>query len=584
MFEIILEIILVIIPFLLVFTFQNKTIAFVWIFSGLTLFYLILSMVTQSLGIFTYDVIFYSSFIVAIGSALFIIKRKFTGEISIPKISTVLIFLIIIFNLTSVHYLYTGKMTRATGVQEVKNSFNKYPYFSDEWNAISIAKNSIENKSFPNTNPLRENKKFPNPMFPYFSFISGIFLLTNTNPLIYFVPLSIFFSFLISLFIFIALKQFGVSRLASTLVILSLPYITVGSNLPGMWHLLPMTLGILFLILSLISIQENRKYLLFLNILLSLLFYPPMIVFVIPCLLGYYFFKREKIEKKDIIFFSSLTIIGLLAFFIVSANMNRGYLKNFFKLIFRDNLEPGIPLFEIYNVLPFWILILSVIGFWAIIKKRMSFLVYPIIVGLIYWIIYTQTRLVFLIDYPRIVVITSILLAIISAFGLDFILQKFNKKNNWNKKENLIVYLLIFIFAISSISYTQREKWQKLVMVIKYNNNQSKQHPNPPANQYLLKEDLEIFSGIKNKVFIAPQWKGLVIGSSTGNFPLESKAGTITNRIYRYDEFMKLDCQEKNEVAEKHKINFVYSQKFVCKEFIAQKESSEGLVLYKYGK
>ncbi len=577
-----LGIVTTIIPLILIFGFKNKTVGFLWIFSGITTFHLTISMVSQSLHLFSYPIIISLNIILAIISILIFIKNKYKIEIKKPKISTLLIFLIIFANLSFAHYLYTGKINTINGSEQTKLSFNKYPYFSDEWIAISLSKYSIENKSLPIVNPLNKNRPFPNPMFPYFSFISEIFLISKTNPVTSFVPLSIFFSLIISLLSFIFIKKLNISDISSTLTILSLPYITVGANLPGLWHLIPMNLGIIFMLVGLISTIQKEKKLLFLSSILSVIFYPPSIIFIIPIIISLYISKEKIISKKDFIFLLSFIIIGIILFStILDYIRNDNIIEKINNLIFRKNLEPGIPMFNIFYILPIWTLIFSILGIFSIIKNKIFCLILPILTGSIFWLCYTQTMKVFIIDYPRVVVFMSILLTITSALGIEYLINKTEIKKYITKYEKIIILSIFSIFIILIPFYTKLNRWDKLRLVIKNNNKESKVNPAPPANKYLTDEDLKIFDNIKNKKFVSIAWKGLTIGASTGNFPSESKPSTIANRFLSYSNFIRADCPTKNNMVKKYKIDFVYSKEFKCDNFLQISKSLEGNILYK---
>ena len=106
--------------------------------------------------------------------------------------------------------------------------------------------------------------------------------------------------------------------------------------------------------------------------------------------------------------------------------------------------------------------------------------------------------------------------------------------------------------------------------------------PAAPANNYLHPDDLYLFKDIKQKRFIAPPWKGLVIGVATNNYPLETKSSTLTISILKFSEFFSADCKNKTKLADKYKISYVYSGKFDCPDFKLIGNSREGLYLYRY--
>ena len=74
-----------------------------------------------------------------------------------------------------------------------------------------------------------------------------------------------------------------------------------------------------------------------------------------------------------------------------------------------------------------------------------------------------------------------------------------------------------------------------------------------------------------------------MIGSATGNYPLDSKDSTLTVSIVDYAYFINSNCSIKKELALNHKIDFVYSIPFFCEdyfEFVGK--SPENMHLYRF--
>ena len=105
---------------------------------------------------------------------------------------------------------------------------------------------------------------------------------------------------------------------------------------------------------------------------------------------------------------------------------------------------------------------------------------------------------------------------------------------------------------------------------------------NPPINSYLTDDDLRIFVDISKKRFLSYPWKSLVLAVATDNIPLQTKDSTISVRELSYIDFQNANCDEKKNLAVKHRIDYVYGQKIDCKGFTLVSNSSEGLLLYKY--
>ncbi len=126
----------------------------------------------------------------------------------------------------------------------------------------------------------------------------------------------------------------------------------------------------------------------------------------------------------------------------------------------------------------------------------------PVIIGLIYWWIYSFILWRFIIEYERVVVTTSMLLVILSGFGLFYLIRYLNNYNFIRKykiPEVLMILFLILAFA-GSFSYTENNNWQnlKLHSVV---DEEIIFSPAAPANNYLTEEDLQLFSGITGKEF-----------------------------------------------------------------------------------
>ncbi|KKP89322.1 MAG: hypothetical protein UR91_C0004G0016 [Candidatus Nomurabacteria bacterium GW2011_GWC2_35_8] len=582
-------IILTLVPFLLVFYFKDKFRIFLYIIAFDFAFHILIAFFTQVFHIFTYPVIITIHTLVAIGVVSFMIKFK--EKFSKIKINWFLILAVVIifFELWSVHNFYTGPVNTINGSDTVSQSTYVYPYFSDEWIGASLENYSIKNNSLPTVNPLDANKYFKNPMLVFFSVISEFFLLFNLNPIFHVSFFALFSGIFVCLSIYLILKSFGIGNFISIFTILSIPFITNGANLPGIWYLMPFLVSFIFFIISLIGINSDDKKLSWITTFLSLVIYPPMVVFIVPVFIADYFTKNISDHEVRVRNFSMNLSVILCAGVFVSIVVFWGseaslFIKNIFTYLFRTNLDGGIPSFPIWNIIPIIFFPFILLGIWEILKKKLYFILGPIIVGFIFWLFYTSTMKVFLIDYPRVVVITSILLVFCGGLGIDFLIkwlkQRYVFLNNKNF-ENVFVFVLFIIFIVLSFFYPVSQNWEKLKLNVNMNGVIKKFSPASPINRYLVEDDLRLFNSISEKRFIAPAWKGLVIGVATGNYPLESKSSTITNKILLYSNFIKANCEDKTKLSKKYKIDYVYSTKFSCSGFDWLGVSEEKLNLYK---
>ena len=589
MIKTILGLILLLIPFLLIYKFKDKKIGFAYILSFLIASHLLLAVVLQAFGIFNYLIVFGINLLL---DMIIIVKTDFKNlfvnfkKIKANKIDWILIFVVIVLfiQLFSVHYNYTGKATSIfESYKEVKNMKYPYPYFSDEWAAVSFIKYSINSGKLPLVNPLWHNEPFPNLELPFHSFVSEIILLLNLNPLTQYTLLTIFSGLLICLLVYFILRVNKIDSLVSAIAALSIPYITNGANLPGLWTLVPLILGIISMLLGFIFMSTKKnKMVLFLG-LLTLIFYPPLFVLYGTSLIVYFIFsninKEKKIKYLGVFFWVCVFVVFILSLF---AYFVWGSFKEFFSYIlskiFYETFTKGmIPDFLIFKIIPLPILFLSIFGILKITRKKL-WLIAPIFVGLIYWILYSFVLWRFIIEYERVIVSTSILIVILSGLGLSYLIKDLQEFRFIRKYKILLIaqILILILFFVFCFFYTERDNWQTLKLHSTYLD----YSPAAPASIYLHEDDLRLFKGIQQKRFLSLPWKGTVIGVATNNYPLYTKPATLTNQIVSFSDFMDADCEEKSKIAKEYEINYVYSKKFNCSGFREIGDSSEGLYLY----
>ena len=137
-------------PFLLLSKLKNKKEGFLIILAFLITFHLLLAVLAQALQIFSYPLILTINGLIFLGV---IIKTNFKNlfeefKKGAKKLDWVLILILIIsfISLFSVHYNYSGKYSVVTSPEYLQAENMKYPfpYFSDEWYAVSLIKHSLE--------------------------------------------------------------------------------------------------------------------------------------------------------------------------------------------------------------------------------------------------------------------------------------------------------------------------------------------------------------------------------------------------------------------------------------------------------
>lgn len=437
----------------------------------------------------------------------------------------IIVSLISLLSLYQVHYNYTGKINLATdttvGYHEVQNMRYPYPYFSDEWYAVALSQNPFKNP-------------FDGTFFPNLEFAFHLSL-RLLNPLTDYTFYSIFVNTIIILLSYIFLTSNKVSRPVSAVFALSLLYINCGANVPGLWHLIPFTYGLVFLLLTYII---RRYSLLFACI--GCLFYPPLALFFI-------------LSNPKILFVLILLIPAAFTFS--------------HRIFFTSFSAPLLPQYAVWDIM-FWpIFILAFFG-----AKKMRWLFLQLILGIIYWFIYSQTTGRFLIEYERIVITTAIIATLCA--GLFF--RRFK-----SVIVNYIAMGILILYFLMIPSYTSRDNWMKLVSVQPETG--AVAQPKAPANNYLTPDDIKIFSKLNNPYFLSRPWKGTVIGVATKSRPVVTKEGTISMNYEKLSwDFESGDCVFKTNVAKSYGIPYFYFPSFSCPGFVKIEESNEGFALYKF--
>ena len=596
MLKTILGVLVMLIPFLLLYRFKDKKIGFFTILSLLIGFNFLLGVGLQTFGMFKYWIVMFVLIVAdlfVLGSLDYKKLGKGIKEFKIGEIDWVFVFVFVVLFicLFSVHYNYTGQVTTAvTSYNSVSDLEYKYPYFSDEWVGVAMMKYSLESGKLPLVNPLWFDNFFPNFEFAFHSFGAQIMMVLNLNPLTQYTLLSLFSGLLICSLVYFILRANKINRLVSAVIALSVPYIVNGANLPGIWVFIPLIMGLICLLLGVFFISVNKKKMALLLGLLSLIFYPPLFVFYSVALIFYFIFanmkKKEKI-KYLVGYFVVILIAGVFVGIFVYLKMDLSlydfvfqFIKN--KMIYPTITTNAIPNFSIYRIIPIPIILLAIFGAIKIFKKKL-WLVASVLVGLIYWWFYSFMLWRFIIEYERVVFTTSVLITILAGFGLHYLIL-YLKEIEFIKRYNLVKLGLIVVlafFLFSAFSYTERDNWKKLKLYSILSD--SRYSPASPANMYFQEDDLRLFENITEKKFLSIPWKGLVIGTATDNYPLHSKDSTITNGFVKYSEFSKADCEKKTQIARDYGIQYVYLYEFNCTGFDEIGRSGEGLVLYETG-
>lgn len=575
----------------------------VWFFRLFTLvigFHLTVTVVTQALGMFTWPVV--------AGAHVFGVLALFTyigHRFELPtadefkeklhNIDWALIFVIIlsIFTLLTVHYNYTGKITTAVdrGYEEITNMRYPYPYYSDEWYSIAFIQDTIERNDLPFNHPfLPDRFKFLNLEFAFHSLLAEIVLLIGLIPLTQYVLLTVGTTTIIAVLVYGILRLASVSSLSAAIAALSVLYISHGASLPGLWALIPVIVGIICLLLTTsFLITRNLPWALGASA-LTLLFYPPLVIFTTAGLLTNLLTStKHTLKEKSIVAlqYSGILIVAAgivsLYFLIYQPGSFQEYVGQIWSKLYYNSFTPqGTPRYVIYEVMPLAVFLLALLGIPQLLKKYRS-LASMIGVGLIFWFIYSFFDKRFIIEYQRDVLTTSILLTLTAGLGIEYLVDSFPTWGIYRRKKSAHKAILVFQLAALALflglypTYTQREVWRGYYLQAE---NGQKMYPAAPANRYLTQEDLDTFSSIENKRFLSIPWKGTTIGVATNNDPAALKSGTVSLGQHLPSTFVKASCEDKLALSAENELDYIYMPPFNCPGFTYIKSSSEGLSLY----
>jgi hypothetical protein len=603
----ILGLILVLFPCILIGLFKNKINGFVTIFSALVLVHMTTALVTQGFNVFTYSVLISIHSVIAIVALYIYIAKRVPKNVQhvvdvVPVGRSQKYVRICIQNwfligisvlglcvLYSIRFDYTGPVDTAFGVKYVTHSSYTYPLYSDEWVGASLVQYSINEKSLPLVNPLYKNEPFINFLMASHSIFAELIVVLSLNPFSQYTYLASVNSILLCLSIFLLTRLMRVRTSIAILSAISVLFITNSGNLPGTWFLLPYTASLTMFLFSIIGYVLKNRFVLLLNTILALLLYPPMIVFIAPFLLGISFENHINIQKMKYfsvhvvgVFVIALSVVVLfsLQYFSFEELLNRA-----FSFIHRERLDNGKVVFDFWNIIPLYIVPFIPFGLYTLYKDKKRFLLAPLIIGIGFWIYYSFTTTVFLIEPSRIIIITTILFLMVGGLGMERIYAYMSDRTKLTEDVSLGygIKIIVFIFFVFiSSNFSKFALWHKLPLHTQIRGEDRSFVPAPPITRYLHEDDVTLFQNYTKKIFISPPWKGLVIGAVTGNYPLDSKASTLTNHKLLYIDFMNENCEGKSKLVQKYKIDLIYSTSISCPglfEHIGM--SREGLFLDK---
>lgn len=545
-------------PLTLLLFFKDKKFGFLVLLTAYFGGHFLINSVTQLFGLFNLAnvSIILATLLIAVFIALFLLKRK-VYPFAFEK-SFLLILALIFIQFWSIHYHYKGPVQTQNGIAaSLTSSSYSYPMFSDEWGIASWVNYSIESGKLPLVNTLSNNKFFLNLLFPFPTTVSGLFLLLDLDPVYDYAPLPIFLGMIVIIASYVLLRSANIHYRTSIITISFLPLISQAGNLPGLWVAIPYTLGLLFFIVFLSAIFYKSTALILFSALLSFIFYPPIIIFLFP-VVAIYLYKNNKIK---------LLLIGVGVFLI-------SLFPDIYTRIIRDNIDGGVINFPISSVIPKILIPFILWGLYELYKKRKYTILVPTMIGLIFWVIYKFYSQVVIIEYPRVVIITSILLILTAAFSLNRFEGFFSKKPFW------YTYLLLIVLITINYPINNRNDFYTTAFDKNYT---APVVPGHSVSRHLIDDDIRFFSNFTNKVFMAPPWKGLVLALTTKNKALHTKPSIISTEVLLYKDFMSASCSQKKAYIKKYNIEYLYSAYIDCsnisKAYLGK--SQEGLHLYR---
>ncbi|MBI1833539.1 MAG: hypothetical protein HYR90_01810 [Candidatus Andersenbacteria bacterium] len=586
---------LLLVPFLL--GSSTSRFRFVLILSGVIGFHTIVALTTQSVHFFTYPVLLTIHLI-----ALLILGFVQHWHIHLPSwrhfdYMAVIVVVISILYLGAAHFYYTGPTTDiASTVREVKNSRDyPYPYYVDEWYAIAFIKQAIATKSLPVGNPLTNPPApFPNFEAATHSFLANLTLLLNLDPVQHYTAVSVAFNTIIVLLLYLILREQNVHSAPAALASLGSLYIVSGANLPGLWTLVPLTMGLVGLFCTLFFLSRHTLYSALLGSIITLLFYPPLILFLVPAL-GVALLTATNVPsstKRRITLLSLsaaiLTGIVVVLFFVASSPESVRTIGGFISYVWQNALlyqnftEGGIPHYSPFTIIPWPLVAAASIGIYFAFRQKRWWLLAPLAVSILLWLIYSFTPWHVLIGQQRTIITASLLITLAAGFGFSTIFRYALYIMRSFPHRVLVVRVLSvavpLFFLILLPTYTSRTHWKKLTLT--HPETGQLFRPAAPANRYLHPDDVRIFSNISGQKFLSLPWKGTVIGTATGNFPAATKSGTISLDPTLPDRFRAATCKQKKQIAERNNLTYIYLPAFECPHFAPLETSSEDLTLY----
>lgn len=164
-------------------------------------------------------------------------------------------------------------------------------------------------------------------------------------------------------------------------------------------------------------------------------------------------------------------------------------------------------------------------------------------------------------------------------FFLDYVGNFFTNKNI-NLK--YIQWIVLFIFIILSINYTELNEWEETGFLNNSEFVEERVQSKPAIQARYSSSEVEVFKTLGESNVLSSPWKGLILGSVTDMQPLDVKESVVGVKKASLAEFTLLNCIEKVDFAERNNIDYVYSRRFSCPSFREIIQIDDSLFLFEF--
>lgn len=449
-------------------------------------------------------------------------------------------------------------------VYDIHNDYS-YPFISDEWHHIAQGVQIMDKAGIRLQNPYyKERVEYLETGFfeiGFHVFLAEIFLLTNQNPVLFYIYLPAVFacisSFILFTFVYKVSKNFYMG-------LLSMLFFTgLKSNISvlGPWFFIPLTLGFAFIYilfyLTVIGLERNSFISLVLSsfILLSLaLIHPWSASFILP-VVAIYLLLRHELISRNLHGILVLFLIPLSSFIYVFRILWQGsfietlayFIENF---LVRELEIPvrGVGhylyLLDFYGLIP---VILAFIAIYVIVRNGRQEKILLAWISLMSFLIllFQLNGLTLLAPYERIFYYTLLSLAPLSAVGLFKLLEFINSKIKVRLVSITLLTLCILLVVYSSFSgYYEGNKLYRVI--------------DDPV--YSALKWFEVNRGHYNVILSRPEISSAIY-PITRNYVVSinpaqlghSSRGLEDNKKF----FMSPDCDAKKKIIEKYDVDYV---------------------------